>query len=313
VQRVRVLTESEVERLLEGEALMKALSDGFVALSDGEVIAPHRVQLALGKGYSLAMPAYRANGEIFVVKIVNVFDGNEALGKPSHQALVCVFDAESGSCIAIVDGTAITTRRTAAAAALSARLLARPGARRLTIVGAGVQGSAHLELLPLACDIEEIRIASLRFEDAERLARRDPRARAMTSVADAVVSGDIVALCTHSGEPVISADWVLPGTHVSSVGYCEPRGELPRELLHGASLFVETRLAFQPTPVGCFELQGLDPSNATELGEVISGASPGRSSETEITVYKAMGHGIEDYVATELALRSAGDALTLDL
>jgi len=311
-QLVRIVSQAEVERCLAGPELLDALADGFAALSRGEVVAPTRIEVAVERGYSLAMPAHRAGGDI-VVKIVNVFEGNEALGLPSHQAIVCVFDAETGSCTAVLDGTAITARRTAGAAVLSARLLARPDARVLTIVGAGVQGRAHLELMPLVRDLEEIRIASLRFEDAERLARLDERAVAVRSVADAVATSDVVSLCTHAGEPVIEAGWVREGTHVTSVGYREPLGELPRDLLERSSLFVETRLAFEPTPAGCFELQGLDPAAATELGEVVAGTRPGRRADGEITVYKAMGHAIEDHVAAELVLRRAADRSVIEL
>ena len=299
---IRVFDKAAVEQLLDGRELLDALEGGFVALSRGEVVAPMRIEVAVEKGYSLAMPAYRQGGHI-VVKIVNVFEGNETVGLPSHQAVICAFDAETGSCVAFLDATAITASRTAAAAVLSTRMLARRNARVLTIVGAGVQGLAHLELMPLVRPLDEIRIASLRYEDAERLAALDDRAVAVESVAEAVRSSDIVSLCTHSGTPVIDPAWVQPGTHVTSVGYCQPQSELPAGLLERASLFVETRLAFEPTPVGCFELQGLDPGRAAELGEVLAGLKAARRSDEEITVYKAMGHAIEDHVATELVLR----------
>lgn len=315
MQQVRVVDEALCARLLTGPALLERLADGFVALSAGEVAAPTRIEITVDDGYALAMPAYRAGGHI-VVKIVNVFEGNVARGMPSHQAVVCVFDPETGSCVAFLDGTAITARRTAAAAALSVRLLAREKARVLTIVGAGVQGRAHLELVPLARDLAEIRIVSLRREDAERLAALDERATVAASLEEAVASSDIVSLCTHSGQPVVEAGWIRPGTHVTSVGYCEPLGELPRTLLDRASLFVETRLAFEATPIGCFELQGIDPMVATELGEVIAGMKPGRRDNEEITVYKAMGHAVEDHVATELILAEAeraGYSATVEL
>ena len=77
-----------------------------------------------------------------------------------------------------------------------------------------------------------------------------------------------MCLCTHSGEPVIQADWVRAGAHVTSVGYREPHGEFPRDLLERGRLFVETRLAFEATPTGCYELQGVNPATGTELGEV---------------------------------------------
>jgi ornithine cyclodeaminase/alanine dehydrogenase-like protein (mu-crystallin family) len=231
------------------------------------------------------------------VKVVTVFEANV----PSHLATIGLYDVETGACRAFIDGTYITALRTSAAAALATDLLARGDARTLAIVGAGVQGEHHLLTFPLVREFEEIRIASLYAADADRLAATHPRARA-TTVEEAVRGADVVALATHSSKPVIEPGWIAPGTHVSSVGYHPPDGELPRGL-HG-SLFVETRLAFEPPPVGCAELAGVDPETATELGEVLLGLRPGRSGN-EITIYKAMGHVIEDIVAAELAVAEA--------
>src|SRR5262249_17294983 len=156
-----------------------------------------------------------------------------SVGLPSHLALIALFDAGTGACVAVMDGTEITALRTAGAAALSTRLLAREGAGVLTIVGRGVQGRAPLETLPLRRAGDQTRVSSLRLGDAERLAAGDPRAVAVASgdLEAAVRTSDVVCLCTHSGEPVIAADWVRDGAHVTSVGYREPHGELPRKLL----------------------------------------------------------------------------------
>jgi alanine dehydrogenase len=299
-----LLDQGSVARLLRPREVLDALADGLRSLSAGAVVAPARVQLTTSDGFCLSMPAWRPGGP-FAVKLVNVFEGNEQRGLPSHQAVINVFDAETGSCIAVMDGTLVTALRTSGAATLSVELLARPDAKVMTIIGAGVQGRTHLELVPHVRPIEEIRIGSYRLEDAERLAAADPRARAVSDWEEAVRTSDLVCLCTHAGAPVIDPDWIRAGAHVTSVGYNEPAGELPRGLLERASLFVETRLAFEPPPTGCFELQGVDPSRGTELGEVLSGGRAGRAAYGEITVYKAMGHAVEDLVVAELALARA--------
>jgi ornithine cyclodeaminase/thiomorpholine-carboxylate dehydrogenase len=176
----------------------------------------------------------------------------------------------------------------------------------LAILGAGVQGHAHLEILPRIRDFEEIRIASRSVESAQRLAALDPRAHAVADGEAAVRGADVVALCTSSAVPVIKRSWVSPGTHVSSVGFTPPGGELDRELVESAALFVESRaVAFQPAPVGCMELVGMDAEQATEIGEVLLGTRPGRQSGEEITVYKSMGHAIEDLAAAGLVYRAA--------
>ena len=124
-------------------------------------------------------------------------------------------------------------------------MLARETRASLTIIGAGVQGEHHLRTFPLVRDFDEIRICSLYAEDAHRLAALHPRAHAVDDPAAAVRGADVVALATHAAQPVIEPGWIAPGTHVSSVGYRPPDGELPRALLD--NLFVETREAFEPT------------------------------------------------------------------
>jgi len=239
------------------------------------------------------------------IKIVNVFDGNLAVDLPNHLALINLFDPDTGTTTCVMDGTYITGIRTAASAVLSARLLSRPGSRVATVIGAGVQGREHLRLLPLVRELDHINVCSLRFEDARKLAAHSDIARPASDVEAAVWESDIVCLATHSPAPVIEADWVKPGAHVSSVGYHPPYGELPRELARTHRLFVETLDAFQPAPVGCSELAGLDASTGTALGAVVLGRAPGRVSETEITVYKAMGIAMEDMVAANLAYQRA--------
>jgi alanine dehydrogenase len=169
-----------------------------------------------------------------------------------------------------------------------------------------VQGREHLRLLPLIRDFKHINLCSLHFEDAQKLARRSKIARATADVEAAVRESDVVCLAAHSPTPVIKAEWVRPGTHVTSVGYYPPDGELPKELAGGEyRLFVETLDAFQPTPVGCGELTGLPSSTGTTLGAVVLGQKPGRASDAEITVYKAMGIAMEDMVAANLAYQQA--------
>ncbi len=302
---ILMLNETEVQRLLDPDALLDALAEGFRALSSGLVDAPKRNGVSVpNTGFLLAMPAYQQGREV-TVKLVSVFHDNKRLGIPSHQALICLFDPETGTPLSFMDGTYITALRTAGAAALSTRLLARTDTRVLAIVGAGVQGRSHLTMLPRVRPFSEIRIASRHFAHAEQLAATDARARAVETAEEAVRGADVVCLCTNAGEPVISMDWLAPGMHITSVGYAPPGGELHPKVIERARLFVETRLAFEPPPVGCGELAGFDPSVGTELGEVLLGRGLGRQSTDEFTVYKAMGHACEDMAAASLVYHRA--------
>jgi len=302
---ILLLNETEVRRLLDPDALLDALAEGFRAQSSDLVDAPKRSGVSVpNTGFLLTMPAYQQGREV-TVKLVSVFHDNKRLGIPSHQALICLFDPQTGTPLSFMDGTYITALRTAGAAALSTRLLARTDTRVLAIVGAGVQGRSHLTMLPRVRRFSEIRIASRHFAHAELLAATDSRARAVGTAEEAMRGADVVCLCTNAGEPVISLDWLAPGMHVTSVGYAPPGGELdPRVIEHGR-LFVETRLAFEPPPAGCSELVGLDPSFGTELGEVLLGRGLGRQSKDELTVYKAMGHACEDMAAASLVYHRA--------
>ena len=192
-----------------------------------------------------------------------------------------------------------------ASAVLSARMLSRSEARIATVIGAGVQGREHVKFLPLIRNLDRINVCSLRFEDAQKLATQNEIACATADVETAVRESDILCLATHSPTPVIRSEWVKLGAHVSSVGYYPPHGELPRDLASEHRLFVETLDAFQPVPVGCGELAGLHSSTGTTLGAVALGRRPGRLSDEEITVYKAMGVAMEDMVAANLAYQKA--------
>ena len=304
-RQVMTLSESEVEKYLDPKELLAGLEDGFRGLELGEVQCPPRPRLSVpGKGFSLAMPAWRPGMQL-TVKIVNVFDGNLKSGLPNHLALINLFDPETGAASCVMDGTYITGMRTAASAVLSTRMLSRSESRIATVIGAGVQGREHLRLLPLIRNLERINVCSLRFDDAQKLAAQNEIAGATADVEAAVRESDIVCLATHSPTPVIRSEWVKLGAHVSSVGYYPPHGELPKDLASGHRLFVETLDAFRPAPVGCGELAGLDASTGTTLGAVALGRRPGRLSHDEITVYKAMGVAMEDMVAANLAYQRA--------
>lgn len=296
-----ILTRAEVEALLEPDALVDAVAAGLRALSGGELQSPPRQGVTGDGGSVLTMAGRRAGGPV-VVKIVGPFPGNAALGLDTHPALICVLDAATGHALALLDGTHITALRTAAAAAVSIRVGARADARALSVVGSGAQARAHLRILAPA--FADVRVSARDADAAARLAD-EFGARATDRPAD---GADVICLTTGAPAPVLRAADVAPGTHVTSVGYAPPGGELDPELARRGRLLVESRQAFAAPPVGCAELAGLDPASGAELGEVLLGRARGRGSADEITVYKAMGHVAEDVAAAELAYRLAREA-----
>ncbi|MDH7637700.1 ornithine cyclodeaminase family protein [Sphingomonas oryzagri] len=311
-----LLNAAEVARLLDTEQLLDVLAKGFETITDETAISPPRGEMAIGDaGHLLTMPA-AVPGLPFGTKLVTLFPGNAAAGIPTHLGLIILMDSVTGEVLALMDGAHITAMRTAGAATLAAKLLARPDSRAMTILGAGVQGQAHLDLMSRHFDIETIYVGSHGAESAQRLAARDPRAIAIEDHEAAVRASDIVCLCSHAEHPLIHMDWLCPGQHISSVGYAPPCGELDPAIAARHRLVVEARIAFAPAPAGCAELAGIDPAWGTELGEILLGRKPGRESIDEVTVYKAMGHAVEDLVVADMVYRraialSAGQSITL--
>ena len=294
-----LLTEQDVRRLLDVPALLTALERAFVELSAGRASVPPRVAARTSNGLLGAMPGYLP-GVALEAKLVTVFPSNHEHDRPGHQGVIVLFDERDGTPLALMDGVRITAIRTAAAAALSVQLLAREDAAVLAILGAGVQGGSHLEAVPLTRSFREIRVASRTAAHAQVLAARHPGAVVAPSFADAVRGADVVCCCTDAREPIIRRDWLAPGTHVTAVGGTFGP-ELDPGIVAAGSVFVESRVAaVSPPPAGAHELQGADPSDLTELGEVLAGTKPGRRSSNELTVYKSMGHAVEDAAAARL-------------
>lgn len=293
-----VLTRSEVEELLDLDALLDALAAAHAELSAGNASLPPRVAALTQDGLLGAMPGYVA-GAGLGAKLVSLFPRNEA-PLPTHQALIALFDAQSGLVTAVMDGTYITAIRTAGAAALAARLLAPSDARVLAILGTGVQSRAAQKMFPRVRDFAEVRVAGRgEYEEAVR-------------------GADVVHGTTHSPEPVVRAEWLSPGVHVSSVGLNPAGSELDPALLERADvLCVESReSAFAAPPAGAPELAQIDPQRAVELGELVAGTGSGRTSREQITLYKSVGVAVQDLAAAALVLAAArerGAGLDIEL
>jgi alanine dehydrogenase len=293
-----VLTRSEVEELLDLDALPDALAAAHAELSTGRASLEPRMGAFAGEtGILGAMPAFAGSSGLGC-KLVTLFPGNR--DRPTHQALIALFDPETGTPAALMDGTYITAMRTAAAAALATRLLARPDAKVLAILGTGVQSRSAQEMFPRARDFAEIRVAGRgEYEEAVR-------------------GADVVHATTASPDPVVRLEWLSPGAHVSSVGYGAGGSELDPAIVERADVVVveQRESAFAPLPAGAPELLPRGPNGVVELGEIVAGTAVGRTSGEQLTLYKSVGVAVQDLAAAALVLAAArerGAGLEIEL
>jgi alanine dehydrogenase len=304
VRELLYLSQSDVEDLLDLDAMLEAIGQALVLFSSGLTSVPPRTAARAPDGLMGVMAGY-VPGVALEVKLVSVFPGNHGQGVPSHQALIALFDEKDGTPLAVMDGTHITAIRTGGAAAVATRALSRTDSRVLAILGAGVQGGSHLDTFTHVRDFTEIRVASRDQAKAATLAARHPNARVAASFEEAVRGADVVACCTDAREPVIRREWLKQGAHVSSVGGTFGP-ELDPETVAAGKVFVEWRgAATNAPPAGAHELQGLDASAITEVGEVLAGTKPGRTSERDLTIYKSTGHAVEDAATASLVYARA--------
>lgn len=310
------LSEAEVRELLDLDELVDALADAHKKLSAGEASMPPRIAaFAQNDGLLGVMPAYLPSAGL-ACKLVTLFPKNR--DRHTHQALICVFDEENGTPVALIDGTYITATRTAAGSALATRLLARKDSRVLAILGSGVQARTHAEALSRVRDFIEIRVASRDRARAEQLAE-EIGGRAVDSWEEALRGADVVAATTHAAEPIVRHEWLSPGVHVNSVG-ANPAGsgEVDAATIAAALVAVESRAStLAPPPAGAAEFADGEHGEVVELGELVAGLRPGRNSEDEITLYKSVGVAVQDVAAAALVLaaargRSIGQAIELE-
>jgi alanine dehydrogenase len=314
-----LLNRREVEGLLDIDSLIAALATAMAELSAGRVSMPLRTVTLVGeRGLLAAMPVYLPSARTLSTKLVSVFPENETRGIPSHQAVILVFDSETGSPRAMMDGTFITATRTAAGSALSASYLALGDSHVMVIVGTGVQARAHARALARVAPIKEIRVVGRNPQKAASLAadisaQQGIRAFACENSRQTFAGARLVCATTHSAEPVVKGAWLDPGTHVTSVGLNPDGREIDAETVQKAVVVVETRAAaLSPGPSGANDLKwpirdGLITADhiRAEIGELVAGEVQARTSPEQITLYKSVGVAVEDAVAAHLVLEAA--------
>jgi ornithine cyclodeaminase len=265
------------------------------------------------------MPSWRGtqqdSGAAFALKAICIMPGNPARGLDAHQGTVTLFDGEAGVPTAILDASAVTEIRTAAVTAVATGLLARADARTLAVLGAGVQGRAHLTSLAGVRDFEQVRVYSPTRAHAQALAERATLPGAQVSAADtaqeAVSGADVVVTATNSREPVFAHAWLKPGAHVNAVGASTPQArEIDTATVAASAMFCDSRESVRHE-AGEFQLalrEGAitgEEHIRAELGEVLAGSAPGRRDDGELTLFRSLGIGVEDLAAAEIAVAAA--------
>ena len=308
---VLIVNQAEVPRLLPMKECIDVMARAFASLARGHAQMPVRQILWLDekRGALGLMPAHLTNHAALGLKAVTFFPGNEGTELDSHQGAVLLFETGRGRLLAIIDATSLTSVRTAAVSGLATRLLARPEAADLALVGSGVEARTHLEAMLAVRALKRIRVASKTFERAKSFADRESKRHGVTvtpcpSVEEAVAGADIVCTVTSSREPVVRGAWLAPGAHVNAVGSSVPVArELDSDAVKRARLFVDHRESAL-AEAGDFLLARADGAVTDDhivggLGELVTGQVPGRQSPTEITLFKSVGLAIEDVAAAQ--------------
>lgn len=317
---MKILTEAELRRIvpLDLEAI-DCVENAFHALATKAVAMPPilRLDIPEHRGEVDVKTAYVPGLDGFAIKISPGFFDNPKIGLPSTNGLMVLFSTKTGLVQAVLlDNGYLTDVRTAAAGAVAAKHLSREDASVAAILGAGMQAKLQLEALSLVRPIREARIWAREVEKAEAVAAELAKklgfpVRAEASGRAAVDGADVVITTTPSETPILKAEWLQPGQHVTAMGSdAEHKNEIEPAIVTGAGLYVADSLR-QTRRLG--ELHhaieaGLVTEGAlfTELGEIIAGRKPGRSGPEQITVADLTGTGIQDTaIATLAAARAA--------
>ena len=306
---VLVLSDAEVRELLDMESCIDAMADVLAALQRDELSMPLRFIFRPAGASALMgfMPAYRGgDAPLFSLKEIVIAPGNAARGADPHQGAVMLHDGDTGELRALLNASAVTEIRTAAVSAVATRLLARPDSHVVAVIGAGVQGRSHVEAMRCVLPDAEVRLWSRGTARAADLAAETGVALVGT-IKDALAGADVVCTTTSSRDPIISRDLLEPGVHLNAVGSSIATArELDSATVAAASLFVDRRESTL-NEAGDYLMAvaeaGIGPDHIkAELGELLEGVHPGRTSDDELTLFKSLGLAAEDLAAAELVV-----------
>ena len=311
---ILVIAGADVRRMLGMAQCITLIDAAMRVVSRGGAQLPLRIGAAIPGGNVLAvMPGYLEEPASAGAKVIAVYPENARRGLSSHMGVVVLFDPVRGLPLAIVDATAVTGLRTAAASAVATNALARPDAGELAILGTGEQAAAHLEAMAEVRRLRSVRVWGRSIEKARSFASAEARHAPVpivvaTTVEEAVDGADIVCTTTSAREPILQGAWIQPGTHVNLVGASSAQArEANESLVMKSAYFVDFRpsalaqageLIAAAGRLGERHIRG-------EIGEVLDGKVRGRSSADEITVYKSLGIAAQDLAVAHYVYEQA--------
>jgi ornithine cyclodeaminase len=307
--RLQIISKKEVKSAITMAQAIETVKSAFAQLSKGHARVPVRTQLGVPfhDGVALFMPAYLEDTDELGMKMVSVFSGNIEQGLPIINALVALIDPVTGLPLAILDGTYLTALRTGAASGAATELLARPDAETVAILGTGVQGRTQLQAVSTVRSIERVLVFDTREGAAEafraEMGEAGPpiprRIEVASTAKEAITEADILCTATTSSTPVFSESDVKPGCHINAIGSFTPQmQELPEETVSRALLVVDSREAAwaEAGDLIIARKRGLitEASIHAEIGEIVAGTKPGRTSSDQVTLFKSVGNAVQD-------------------
>jgi ornithine cyclodeaminase len=302
---MRYIDREEVARRLTYDICIPLLRDAMIAFSAGETRQLLRSIIPLADGHLFGiMPGALGIDKPFGAKLLTVFPENATHGRQSHQGLIVLFEPDTGTPVSIVHAGEVTAIRTAAASAVATDALAVADAKHLAILGTGEQAVTHARAIAKVRRLESITIWGRSPERAQTFAAKMSaelglRITAAATTQQAVANADIVCTVTAAPEPILKSEWVQPGTHINVVGssHAGP-AEIDDALVARARFFADSRegVLQQGAEFLRAKQAGLIDDNhiQAEIGQVLTGKAEGRRSSDEVTIYKSLGHIVQD-------------------
>jgi ornithine cyclodeaminase/alanine dehydrogenase-like protein (mu-crystallin family) len=314
---IRVLRGAEVRQLLPMAECIDLMRRTMIAVSEGRVVLPLRSILRMpgDRGMMGMMPGYLSEPECFGVKLVSLMPRNKPPAYSSHLGVVLLFEAEHGRPVALLDAAEITAIRTAAASGLATRLLARPEAGDLAILGAGEQAGSHLEAMLSVRSLRRIRVWARDRDRARSFADTQGEKHGIAvetspTVREAIAGADIICTTTKARDPILQGEWLTPGVHMNVVGSSiAAAAEIDTAAVLKSRFFVDRRESTHQE--GGEYLRALQGGAITsehilgEIGEVANGTKKGRISPLDVTIYKSLGIAPQDLASAYHVLEKA--------